>query len=102
MNGFGAVVGVAALVATVGTGGGLAPVGARQPGPRAQIAGCDVQFFAPAADVEGACLDGDVIIVAADRAHAVALNTLILDVTDVTPIGPVRDRTGRDGPFDPS
>jgi hypothetical protein len=102
MNGFAAVLGAAALVATVGTGGSLAPVGARQPSPRTQLTSCDPQFFAPPGDIEGACLDGDVIIVAADRAHAVALNALVLDVTDIAPIGRIKIGNGSIGPLNPS
>ena len=101
MRGAALIVGAAALVATAGGGGHLPPVGARQPAAGAQLPGCDSSVFAAPGDVEGACRDGDVIIVAADRAHAVALKALTLDITHVAPIGRIKIGRGGIGPLDP-
>jgi hypothetical protein len=102
MKGIAAILGAVAVVATAGAGGGLSPIGARQPAAGAQLPSCDPAVFAPPGDVEGACRDGDVIIAAADRAHAVALKTLILDVRDVAPIGRIKIGDGSIGPLDPT
>lgn len=102
MRTFAVILGAVALVTTTGTGGGLPPIGARQPSVGAQLPNCDARFFAAPGDVEGACRDGDVTIAAADRTHAVALKTLILDVRDVAPIGRIKIGSGSIGPLDPN
>ena len=96
------ILGAVALVTTTAGGNGLPPVGARQPSTVAQLPSCDASVFAAPGDVEGACRDGDITIAAADRAHAVALKTLILDVRDVSPIGRIKIGIGSIGPLDPT
>jgi Domain of unknown function (DUF4352) len=97
------ILGAVALVTTTAAGGGLPPVGARQqPSASAQLPSCDASVFAASGDVEGACRDGDITIAAADRAHAVALKTLILDVMNVSRIGRIKIGDGSIGPLDPT
>ncbi len=102
MKALAVILGAVALIAATGAGSGLPPVGARQPSAGAQLPSCDASVFAAPGDVEGACRDGDVIIAAADRAHAVALKTLILAVTNVSPIGRIKIGDGSIGPLDPT
>jgi Domain of unknown function (DUF4352) len=94
------ILGAVALVTTAGASSSLPPVGAKQASAGAQLPSCDASVFAPPGDVEGACRDGDVTIAAADRAHAVALKTLILDVVRVSPIGRIKIGDGSIGPLD--
>jgi hypothetical protein len=51
---------------------------------------------------EGACRSGEETVVAANRAHAVALKTLTLDVVKVAPITRIKIGSGSIGPLDAS
>jgi Domain of unknown function (DUF4352) len=102
MKALAVIVGAVALIAATRAGSGLPPVGAKQPTAGAQLPTCDASIFAAPGDVEGACRGGDVTIAAADRAHAVALKTITLAVTNVSPIGRIKIGDGSIGPLDPT
>lgn len=88
--------------ATSGGGSKLAPVGARQPSAAMQLPVCDLEAFGPLGGREGACRSNNVTVVAADRAHAVALKLLTLDVSSVARIARIKIGSGSIGPLDPS
>ena len=87
-----------------GSGGGskLAPVGARQPSAGAKLSSCDLGVLGLPGGQEGACQSSDVTIVAADRAHSVALKTLTLDIVNLAPIDRITIGSGSIGPLDPN
>jgi hypothetical protein len=111
MKGFAAVLVALAFVAHgaesaggAGSGGGskLAPVGATQPSAGAKLPACDLNGFGPPGGQEGACQSSSVTVVAADRAHAVALKLLTLDVVNLVPIARIKIGIGSIGPLDPN
>ena len=93
----------AATAGGSGNGGGskLAPVGAKQPSAATTLPPCAPEALGPLDGQEGACRSGDQTVVAADRAHAVALMGLTLDVAKVAPVGRIKIGSGSIGPLDP-
>jgi len=83
-------------------GSKLAPVGAKQPSAAATLPTCDPETFGLPGGQEGACQSGSETVVAANRAHAVALKQLTLDVVNVAPITRIKIGSGSIGPLDAS
>ena len=88
--------------ASGGGGSKLAPVGATQPSGAAKLPACDLDVFGPPGGQEGACRSTNETVVAADRAHAVALKLLTLDVAKLAPIARIKIGSGSIGPLDPN
>jgi Domain of unknown function (DUF4352) len=88
--------------ASSGGGPKLAPVGATQPPAAATLPVCDLDVFGPPGGQEGACRSTNVTVVAADRAHAVALKLLTLDVAKLAPVARIKIGSGSIGPLDPN
>jgi Domain of unknown function (DUF4352) len=83
-------------------GSKLAPVGATQPSAAANLPACDLDVFGPPGGQEGACRSTNETVVAADRAHAVALKLLTLDIAKLAPVARIRIGSGSIGPLDPN
>lgn len=103
------LVGVAFVTFAVASPGGasgggskLAPVGATQPSATAKLPSCDPETVGLSVGQEGACRSGSETVVVANRAHAVALKLLTLDVVKVAPITRIKIGSGSIGPLDAS
>lgn len=96
------VAGGATSASGAASGGGskLAPVGATQPSAGTDLPACDLAILGPPGGQEGACRSANQTVVAADRAHAVALKLLTLDVAKLAPIGRIKIGSGSIGPLD--
>lgn len=72
----------------------LAPVGAREPKTGVHLESCDPVSLDPPGGVEGSCALDANTVVAADKAHSVALTSLSVDVLSVKQITTIKIGSG--------